>query len=229
MNRMKSESAAMKDTTTMITRRDFSLTVTAAGLGLGSAARAQGAAPTEGRDYVRLNTPVAVPAGGKIDVIEFFSYGCPHCYSFEPMLEQWVRKLPPDAAFRRIPAAFNATFEGYAKLYYALEAIGQVEALHKRVFAAIHVQRQRLDKEADIAAFVSANGGDGAKAVEAYKSFGVATKLRQAKQAVDAYKIDGVPALGIHGRWFTSGSLANGNDKALVVADHLIQRARKPS
>lgn len=212
----------------MITRRDFSLTTVGVALGLSSTAQAQGAAPTEGRDFVRLNTPVAVPAGGKIDVIEFFSYGCPHCYSFEPMLEQWVKRLPPDVAFRRVPASFNPTFEGYAKLFYALEAVGQIEALHKRVFAAIHVQRQRLDKEADIAAFVSANGGDGAKVVEAYKSFGVATKLRQAKQATDAYKIDGVPALGIHGRWFTSGSLANGNDKALAVADHLIQVARKP-
>ena len=213
----------------MITRRDFSLTAAAAAFGVAGGARAQGAAPTEGRDYVRLNTPVAVPAGGKIDVIEFFSYGCPHCYSFEPMLEQWIKRLPSDVAFRRIPAAFNPTFEGYAKLFYALEAVGQVEALHKRVFAAIHVQRQRLDKEADIAAFVTSNGADGAKVVEAYKSFGVATKLRQAKLAADAYKIDGVPALGIHGRWFTSGALAAGNDKALAVADHLIQRARKPA
>ena len=216
----------------MISRRDFSLAATAAatlgmGMGLASAARAQGGAPAEGRDFVRLGTPVAVPAGGKIDVIEFFSYGCPHCYSFEPMLEQWVKKLPPDAAFRRIPAVFNPSFEGYAKLFYALEAAGQVETLHKRVFAAIHVQRQRLDKEVDIAAFVSANGGDGAKVVDAYKSFAVATKLRQARLTADAYKIDGVPAMGIHGRWFTSGSLANGNDKALKVADYLIAQARK--
>ncbi len=209
----------------MITRRDFSLaTVVAA---IGSAAQAQ--APTEGKDFVRLNTPVAVPGGGKIDVIEFFSYGCPHCYSFEPMLDQWVKRLPPDVAFRRIPATFNAPFENYAKLFYALEAVDQVDALHKRVFAAIHVQRQRLDKETDIAAFVSANGGDGAKVIEAYKSFGVATKLRQAKQAFEAYKIDGVPTLGIHGRWFTSGSLTGSNEKALAVADQLIQRARKPA
>ena len=217
----------------MITRRTFSAAATAtfalAALGRGTAAWAQaaGAAPVEGRDFVRLNSPVAVPAGGKIDVIEFFSYGCPHCYSFEPMLEQWVKRQPPDVAFRRVPATFNPTFEGYARLFYALEAIGQVEALHKRVFAAIHVQRQRLDKEADIAAFVSANGGDGAKAVEAMKSFGVATKLRQAKQSFEAYKIDGVPTLGIHGRWFTSGSLTGSNDKALAVADQLVQRARK--
>ena len=215
----------------MLTRRDFSLATAAVALGAVQSAQAQGAAaaPVEGRDFVRLNEPVAVAGGGKIDVIEFFNYGCPHCYSFEPMLEQWVKKLPPDVAFRRIPAAFNPVFEGYARLYYALEAAGQVDALHKRVFAAIHVQRQRLDKEPEIAAFVTSNGGDGAKVVEALKSFGVATKMRQAKQAFEAYKIDGVPSIGIHGRWFTSGSLANGNERALAVADMLIQRARKPA
>ena len=162
----------------MLTRRDFSFAAAAAAAALGTAqgVYAQGAAaPVEGRDYVRLNEPVAVPGGGKIDVIEFFNYGCPHCYSFEPMLEQWVKKLPPDVAFRRIPAAFNPVFEGYARLFYALEAAGQVEALHKRVFAAIHVQRQRLDKEPEIAAFVTSNGGDGTKVVESLKSFGVAT------------------------------------------------------
>jgi protein dithiol oxidoreductase (disulfide-forming) len=152
---------------TMITRRDFSLATAAAALS--GSALAQGptaaAAPTEGRDYVRLNTPVPVPAGGKIDVIEFFSYGCPHCYTFEPMLEQWVKRLPADVAFRRIPATFNAPFEGYARLYYALEAIGQADALTRQVFAAIHVQRQRLDKEADIAAFVNSHGGDGLQVI----------------------------------------------------------------
>ena len=212
----------------MISRREFSLAATASALGLATPTWAQGAGPVEGRDFVRLSTPVAVPAGGKIDVIEFFSYGCPHCYSFEPMLDQWVKRLPADVAFRRIPATFNAPFEAYARLFYALAAQGLVETLHKRVFAAIHVQRQRLDKDADIAAFVSANGGDGAKVVDTLKSFGVATKVRQAKQAAEAYKIDGVPTLGIHGRWFTSGSLTGGNDKALLVADYLVQRARKP-
>jgi thiol:disulfide interchange protein DsbA len=192
-----------------------------------TAPSAQGAAPVEGRDFVRLNTPAPVPGGGKIDVVEFFSYGCPHCYTFEPTLEQWTKKLPPDVAFRRVPVAFSGPFEGYAKLFYALEALGLQDSLHKRVFAAIHVQRQRLDKEADLAAFVQGAGGDGAKFVEAYKSFGVATKVRQAKQLSEAYKIDGVPTLGIHGRWFTSGSLAGTHEKALTVADALIQRARK--
>ena len=213
---------------TPMNRRHWTRTCAALGLFAAAGARAQGNAPVEGRDYVRLIPPAAVPAGGKIDVIEFFSYGCPHCYTFEPMLEAWVKKLPADVAFRRVPAAFNAPFEGYAKLYYALEAMGLMETMHKRVFAAIHVQRQRLDKDADLAALVQSAGGDGAKFVDAYKSFGVATKVRQGKQLAEAYKIDGVPTLGIHGRWFTSGSLAGGHDRALAVADQLIARARKP-
>lgn len=210
-------------------RRDWTRTSAALALLAAASARAQGNAPVEGRDYVRLNPPAAVPAGGKIDLIEFFSYGCPHCYTFEPMLDAWVKKLPADVAFRRVPAAFNAPFEGYAKLYYALEATGLLETMHKRVFAAIHVQRQRLDKDAELAALVQSAGGDGAKFVDAYKSFGVATKVRQGKQLSEAYKIDGVPTLGIHGRWFTSGSLAGGHDRALAVADQLIARARKPT
>jgi protein dithiol oxidoreductase (disulfide-forming) len=212
----------------MMNRRDLLTRSTAATAALLAAAgaRAQGA-PVEGKDFVRLGTPapVAAPAG-KIEVVEFFSYGCPHCYSFEPLLEPWIKKLPADVAFRRVPAAFNASWEGLAKIFYAFEATGQVDAMHKRVFAAIHVQRQRLDKEADIAAFVKGAGGDDAKFMEAYKSFGVATKLRQGKQLAEAYKIDGVPTLGIHGRFFTSGSLAGTHERALAVADQLIKRAK---
>jgi thiol:disulfide interchange protein DsbA len=212
----------------MINRRNLTRSSVAAMLLAGAGARAQ--APVEGRDFVRLGAPAPVAAPtGKIEVVEFFSYGCPHCYTFEPLLESWVKKLPADVAFRRVPAAFNASWEGLAKLYYALEAAGQLEALHKRVFAAIHVQRQRLDKESEMVALVNSAGADGAKFLEAYKSFGVATKLRQGKQLSDAYKIDGVPTMGIHGRWFTSGSLAGSHERALVVAEQLIQQARKAS
>jgi thiol:disulfide interchange protein DsbA len=213
---------------TMMNRRDLSRCGVAAALFAAAGARAQGTVPIEGKDYVRLATPAPVAAAaGKLEVVEFFSYACPHCYSFEPALEAWVRKLPDDVVFRRVPAAFNAAWEGLAKVYYALEATGQVDAMHKRVFAAIHVQRQRLDKESDLAAFVKGAGGDDAKFLDAYKSFGVATKVRQAKQLAEAYKIDGVPTLGIHGRWFTSGSLSGSHERALMVASQLIQQARK--
>ena len=209
-------------------RRRFNLSLAGAcsAACLPGLALAQGA-PVEGRDYARLAQPVAMPSSGKIEVVEFFGYWCPHCNSFEPAIDAWSRKLPAEVSFRRVPVAFSAPQEPYARIYLALEAMGQLDALHRKVFAAIHVQRQRLDKEADLSAFVQGAGGDGAKFVEAYKSFGVATKVRQAKQLSEAYKIDGVPTLGIHGRWFTSGSLAGTHEKALAVADALIQRARK--
>jgi thiol:disulfide interchange protein DsbA len=209
-------------------RRRFTtqLAAVAAVSGLPLAARAQGA-PVEGRDYARLAQPLAMPATGKIEVVEFFGYWCPHCNSFEPALDAWARKLPADVVFRRVPVAFSAPQEPYAKIYFTLEAMGLLEQMHRKVFAAIHVQRQHLDKDSEILAFMTANGVDSAKFSEIYKSFTVASKFKQARQLADAYRIDGVPTIGIHGRFFTSPSLAGGSEQALKVADHLIQRARQ--
>lgn len=209
-------------------RRSFALQIALAGSVplVPWAARAQ-AAPVEGKDYARLAQPIAMPATGKVEVVEFFGYWCPHCNSFEPLLEAWAQKLPADVAFRRVPVAFSAPHEPYQKIYFTLEAMGQLDAMHRKVFAAMHVQKQRLDKESDIVALMTANGIDGAKFSETFKSFTVASKAKQAKQMADAYRIDGVPTLGIHGRYFTSPSLAGGHEQALRVTDYLIQRARK--
>jgi thiol:disulfide interchange protein DsbA len=209
-------------------RRRFAIRLAAAAAApsLPLVAHAQGA-PVEGRDYARLAQPLPMPATGKIEVVEFFGYWCPHCNSFEPTLDAWSRKLPADVAFRRMPVAFSAPQEPYAKIYFSLEAMGQLEQMHRKVFAAIHVQRQRLEKDSEILAFMTANGVDAGKFSEVYKSFTVASKFKQARQLADAYRIDGVPTLGIHGRFFTSPSLAGGADQALRVADQLIQRARQ--
>jgi thiol:disulfide interchange protein DsbA len=213
-------------------RRDFTASLVGAGLGtaaltLPAAAQAQGG-PVEGTHYVRLSQPVpTVAEAGKIEVIEFFWYGCPHCNAFEPALEAWVKKLPADVAFRRVPVAFREEpFVAHQRIFYALEAMGQVEAMHRKVFYAIHNDRQHLDKPAEISAFMVKNGIDGAKFLDTYNSFGVQTKVRQAKQLAEAYKIDGVPALGIQGRYFTSGTLAGNTDRALEVTNFLLQRAR---
>jgi thiol:disulfide interchange protein DsbA len=212
-------------------RRDFSLQLAVAGLGTvwAGAAHSQGA-PVEGTHYTRLSQPAPVSAPpGKIEVVEFFSYGCPHCYSLEPTLDSWAKRLPADVAFKRVPVGFNALYENYQKIFYALEAMGKLEPMHARVFAAIHQQRQRLDKDADIAAFMTANGVDGAKFLELYKSFSVQTKAKQAQQLSQSYKIDGVPAMGVQGRFVTSGSLAGSNERALAVTDSLVQGLRKPT
>jgi protein dithiol oxidoreductase (disulfide-forming) len=215
-------------------RREFSAGVTAAtaataalgGLGLLQPAHAQGA--VEGTHYIKLAQPLTTGGDGKIEVIEFFWYGCPHCNEFEPLLEAWVKKLPADIAFRRVPVAFRPQpFEIHQKLYYGLEALGQVPALHRKVFYAIHNEGQRLDKLPDIAAWLSKQGVDGAKFTEAANSFGVAGKMRQARQLSESYRIDGVPALGIHGRFYTSAPLAGNHERALAVADQLIAQVRK--
>jgi thiol:disulfide interchange protein DsbA len=209
-------------------RRRFAIRLAAAvaAPGLALPALAQGA-PVEGRDYARLAQPLPMPATGKVEVVEFFGYWCPHCNNFEPTLEPWVRKLPADVAFHRIPVAFSAAQEPYAKIFLSLEAMGLVDQMHRKVFAAIHVQHLRLEKESDILAFMTANGVDATKFSETYKSFTVASKFKQARQLADAYRIDGVPTLGIQGRFFTSPSLAGGAEQALKVTDALIQRARQ--
>jgi thiol:disulfide interchange protein DsbA len=210
-------------------RRDFSTRLVGGTLGMALAplAHAQGN-PVEGQQYVKLGTPapVTLPAGKKVEVVEFFWYECPHCNSFEPLLEGWTKKLPEDVSFRRVPVGFTARHQAAQKLFYALEGMGKLDALHRKVFAAIHVQNQRLLSEQDMVAFVSANGVDGAKFSEAFRSFDVATKANKAKSLSDAYKIDGVPAIGIQGRYFTSASLAGSHERALAVTDFLIQRSR---
>jgi protein dithiol oxidoreductase (disulfide-forming) len=214
-------------------RREFSTSVLGLGLGLGATTlalpgHAQGG-PVEGKDYVRLAQPQPVPPG-KIEVIEFFWYGCPHCNAFEPTLEAWAKKLPADVNFRRVPVAFREDpFVAHQKIFYTLESMGLLETMHRKVFYAIHNDRQRLDKPADIAAFVTKSGGDGAKFAQLFDSFSIQTKATQARKLAEAYRIDGVPALGVHGRFFTSGTLAGTTDRSLMVTDYLIQLVRKPA
>ncbi len=211
-------------------RRAFTHTLAGAGLVFlaGPGARAQGA-PVEGRQYIRLSqpVPVALPAGKKVEVVEFFWYECPHCNDFEPLLEAWVKRLPADVAFRRVPVGFTARHQVAQKAYYALEESGQLEALHGRIFAAIHLQGKRLLTEKAYADFVAANGGDAAKFSDAFRGFSVNTKANRAQQLVDAYKIDGVPALGIQGRYYTAASLAGGHEAALRVTEYLIGKSRQ--
>ena len=211
-------------------RRDFSKQLAAAGLTLATAAgaaKAQGG-PVEGKDFIKLETAAAVnlPANKKIEVVEFFWYGCSHCFAFEPVLEPWAKRLPADVYFHAVPFAFIGPVE-HQKLFYALEELGQREALHGKLFNAIHVQNKRLNTESEITDFVVANGVDKAKFTDAFKSFAVNTKLSRGKQLSSAYKIDSVPMLGIHGRYRTSAGMAGTQERALGVAEYLMQRARQ--
>lgn len=208
-------------------RRDFSTHLIGAGAALALAAPARAQGPVEGTHFVRLQTPAPVTAAaGKIEVVEFFWYECPHCNTLEPLLESWTKKLPPDVSYRAVPVGFTPRHQVGQKLFYALEEMGQLEAMNKRIFAAIHIQRRRMSTDADVLAFVKDQGVDAKRFEDLYKSFQVNTKATRARQLSDAYRIDGVPALGIHGRFWTSPALAGGFDKSLAVTDFLIQRAR---
>ena len=216
-------------------RREFSISAVAtaasaaaASLGLGGAARAQGKAPQEGTDYLTLDkaAPTEAPAG-TIEVVEFFWYSCPHCNAFEPQLESWIKKLPKDVVVRRVPVSFRPDFEPQQRLYYVLESMGKVEEMQMKVFKAIHLERQPLTNSEQITAWAEKQGINQAKFVEAYNSFPVVTKVRKATQLQDRYKVQGVPALGIAGRFYTDGTQAGTMERALGVAEYLVGVVRK--
>jgi thiol:disulfide interchange protein DsbA len=205
-------------------RRNFALGLTASAW----LARPAWAAvePVEGRQFTKLSQPQAVAVAGKIEVIEFFGYWCPHCRVFEPLLEEWARKLPADVNFRRIPVAWQPGQEPYQRLYFALEALGLGSGIHQKVFQAVQMQGMRLELPAGLAAFAAANGIDKAKLADAMGGFAVASKARMATQVVGSYRIEGVPALAIHGRYMTSPELVGSEELTLQVADALIRRAK---
>ena len=218
-----------------LTRRDFShrLVGGAAGALLSAPALAQ-QSPVEGVHYVRLSEPVPVAVPGKIEVIEFFWYECPHCNEFEPALDAWAKKAPDDVAFRRVPVWFREEpFGAQQRLFYALEALGLLPTLHRKVFTTIHSERTRLRTPEDFSAFALRNGVDPLKFVAAYNSFSAQSKSLQARQTASAYKIDAVPAMGVQGRYYTNGNLASGgaaggsNSRMLGVVDALIARVRQ--
>ena len=212
-------------------RREFSTRLISAGAGtlaltIAAPAWSQGA-PAEGTQFTRIDPPVPTQAPGKVDVLEFFSYACPHCNAFEPSLDAWAKKLPADVAFRRVPVPFLMNAELFQRTYFALESLGMVDAMQRKIFAAVHVDRLRLDSANDVAALVAKNGGDSAKFLDAMKSFGVANGVTRAKKMTADYKIDSVPSIAVQGRFVTSPAQAGSPEKALQVADFLIQRSRK--
>lgn len=221
-------------------RREFCAGVASMG---GAAALAGWAGPAaaqggfvEGQHFVRLAQPAPVSVvAGKVEVLEFFSYGCPHCNAFEPSLDAWSKRVPADVAFRRVPVNFLPNAEVYQRAYFSLEAMGKVDVAQRRIFQAVHGERQRLSSAEAMADLLATVGVDKAQFLGTFKSFGVQNRLLQAKQLVERYRVDGVPALGIHGRYYTSPALAGGegvpietaHTRALAAVDMLVDRVRK--
>ena len=189
---------------------------------------AQAQSYKEGSDYLVLDKPAPTEAAaGKVEVVEFFWYGCPHCNIFEPQLDAWLKTAPKNVAFRRAPVSFRPDFEPHQRLYYVLEAMGKLDELHKKVFYTIHVEKQPLNSAPLVAAWAEKQGIDPAKFAEMYNSFSVSTKVRKATQLQDSYQVDGVPALGVAGRYYTSSSQAKSMERALLIATHLVALPRK--
>jgi thiol:disulfide interchange protein DsbA len=180
-----------------------------------------------GKHYHILDAraPVEAPAG-KIEVVEFFWYNCQHCNAFEPTLAAWIKTLPKDVSFRRSHVAFQDAFVPQQRLALTLEAMGLVEKLHAKVFAAIHVERVNLTTGDAIAEWVSRQGVDKAKFLEQYNSFSIQTKATRATQLQNAYKVEGVPAIGVGGRFYTDGSMAGNMERAIQVAEGLMAELR---
>ncbi len=216
-------------------RRQFTLAATASTLTLGlginalsaSPSLAQMVKPQQGIDYLILDKPVAVDAAaGKVEVIEFFGYWCPHCNAFEPELEAWLKRMPANISFKRVPVAFNDAAIPLQKMYYTLEALGRVNDMQRKVFTAIHAEKINLNTQEGIVAWAVKQGIDQKKFVDAYTSFAVNTKVTKAKQLVNAYKIDGVPSMGVAGRFYTDGTLAKGMTRALQVVEQLASETK---
>ncbi len=212
----------------MMKRRDFSLAVGATLAGATALPALAQQRFEAGKDYQPLDKPAPVDApSGKIEVVEFFWYNCPHCNAFEPALEAWIKRQPKDVSVRRVPVAFSSAYQGQQRLYYALEAMGLVDKIHPKVFQAIHGERKRLESPDVIADWMATQGVDKAKFMEQFNSFSVASKATRAGQVTDAYRVEGVPALGVAGRFYTDGTMTRSMERSLQVVDYLVGEIRR--
>jgi len=187
------------------------------------------AEPQAGVEYNQTQQLIPTENPAKIEVVELFWYGCPHCYAMEPLINAWAKKQAKDVEFRRVPGVPRPDWAPMAKAFYTLETLGLSEKLHNQLFEAIHKQRAlRPDDEAGTVAWITAQSGlDRKKVEETFRSFSTNTKVTRAMQVFRASGATGVPSLIIDGKYLTSGTLAGGNEESLKVADYLIAKVRQ--
>ena len=177
--------------------------------------------------FIELSPPLPTDSKGKIEVVEFFWYECPHCYALEPLLETWIKKLPKDVEFRRMPAMFNERWVISARVYYALEAMGLLDKLHRPLMDAIHKDRLRVTDERQLTEWLQGKGVDVAKFSATLKSFAVESRLKRAQSLVQGSRIDGVPALMVNGQYVVAAGAGGSEERMLAIADSLIEQSRK--
>ena len=189
------------------------------------------AALEEGKTFITLAPPQPTSQRNKIEVVEFFSYACPHCARFYPLLSAWVAKLPPDVLFRRVPVGFNRdAWVNLQRAFYALEATGDLARLDGPLFHALHEERRPLFDASSLAEWVGGNGGNADKFTEAYVSLAINKESFQADQMAQEFRIEGIPSLAIDGRYVTHAEAVSDEEEALkgllANADELIARVR---
>jgi thiol:disulfide interchange protein DsbA len=183
-------------------------------------------------DYVEGTHYKKVPqqptsTGDKIEVLEFFWYGCPHCFHFEPFIESWNKNKPANVEFVRVPAVFRPDWEVQARTYYALSNMGVIEDLHGKIFEAIHKYRIKLNSMDAMADYVSNFGVNRDDFIKEYSSFAVDSMVRKGKKLQQAYKIEGVPAVVVNGEYLTSGAMSGSFDNLIKIINYLTQKAAK--
>lgn len=178
----------------------------------------------ESAGYETLSPAQPTQHADKIEVIEFFWYGCPHCYSLEPSMQQWLKTLPPNVEFIRQPAVFNEQWGKHAKAYFTAEALGVVDKIHADFFDALQNKKETLETEDQLTKFFVAHGVDEKQFRETYNSFLVDSKMRQAPLLASRYGITGVPAVIINGKYKTNGPLAGSHEKMIEVMNTLIKK-----
>ncbi len=181
----------------------------------------------EGKDYTVLTNPQPTQDSGKIEVLEFFWYGCPHCYSLHPHLKTWLMNIPGDVDFRYVPAIFRPNWVSGAKIFYAIEAIGVTSTLHDKVYDAMHRDKIDLNNESILFDWIEKQGIDRKKFESTYNSFAVQNQVARSTQMSRQYQLTGVPALVINGKYLTSGSMGGTPQDTVKTLDALIEKARK--
>ncbi len=180
----------------------------------------------EGKNYVRLKNPQPVESGNKIEVIEFFSYGCPHCGHLEPELQPWLKSLPTDVQFRRVPVLFNPSWISLAKAYYTLEALGEEARLTPEVFKTIHDKGVNLANDKTFLDWIATKGVDRKKAEDMMASFAIAGKVNKAKSQAQAYQIQSVPTVTVDGKFVTAPDKVGTHAAMPAALNALIAKAR---
>jgi len=181
----------------------------------------------EGESYSKLAKPIATQSGDKIEILEFFWYGCPHCFSFEPTLKNWKKTLPANVKFIRMPAPINPRWMAHTKTYYTLQIMGEGDKYHDDIFAAMHVKKMKLFSKDTIADYLETLGVNKKTFLSTFDSFAVEMRAKQAMQLGQQYKVNGVPMLTVNGKYTISGSQAGSYVGMINVADHLIKLESK--